>query len=395
MCSVVLDLSSRKFVFEKLKGYLAGTVALALAIVILLPLRDHINTTTIAMSLLIVVLLTATTFGSSPALGISILSIVSFNFFFLQPYHTFVIEDPQNWVALSAFLLTSLIAGSLSAREKRRALEAESRKSEVEHLYGELQTAFEKASEAEAFKQSERLKSALLDAVTHDLRTPLTSMKAAVTTLAAGIKDSSFTLDEEGRRELLEVIDTEIDRLNKLFESLLGMARIEAGAMEPRQQWSNMEEIISNSLARSGESPRNHRIHVEMEKDLPPVRVDEKLIAEVVHILIDNATKFSPSGKDIHISIASNSADVKVTVEDQGIGIPPSAREKVFEKFFRFADTGAGARQPPQGLGMGLAIARGIIEAHKGRIWIEDGPSGVGTRVNFTIPKAGLEIGRV
>ena len=381
--------------FEKFKGYLAGTIALALAILVLLPLRDHVNTTTIAMSLLIVVLLTATTFGSSPAFVISILSIVSFNFFFLPPYHTFVIEDPQNWVALSAFLLTSLIAGSLSAREKRRAQEAESRKKEAEHLYAELQTAFEKASQAEAFKQSERLKSALLDAVTHDLRTPLTSMKAAVTTLVAGSKDSSFTLDEEGRQELLEVIDTEIDRLNKIFESLLGMARIEAGTMEPRQQWSSMEEIISNALARAGENPRSNRIHVAMEENLPPVRVDEKLIAEVVHILIDNATKFSPSGKDIHISIASNGVDVKVTVEDQGIGIPLSAREKVFEKFFRFADTGGSTRQPPAtGLGMGLAIARGIIEAHKGRIWIEDGPRGVGTRVNFTIPMAGLEISR-
>jgi K+-sensing histidine kinase KdpD len=382
-------------VFEKFKGYLAGTIALALAILILLPLRDHVNTTTIAMSLLIIVLLTATTFGSSPAFVVSILSIVSFNFFFLPPYHTFVIEDPQNWVALSAFLLTSLIAGSLSAREKRRALEAESRKKEAEQLYAELQTAFEKASQAEAFKQSERLKSALLDAVTHDLRTPLTSMKAAVTTLVAGSKDSSFTLDEEGRHELLEVIDTEIDRLNKIFESLLGMARIEAGTMEPRQQWSSMEEIISNALARAGEIPRSHRIHVAMEKDLPPVRVDEKLIAEVVHILIDNATKFSPPGKDINLAITRNGADMKVTVEDEGIGIPLSAREKVFEKFFRFADTGASTRQPAAtGLGMGLAIARGIIEAHKGRIWIEDGPRGVGTRVNFTIPMAGLEISR-
>ena len=381
--------------FEKSKGYVAGAVALALAILILLPLRNHVNTTTIAMTLLLVVLLTATTFGSSPAFVISVLSIISFNFFFLPPYHTFVIEDPQNWFALSAFLLTSLIAGSLSAREKRRAREAESRKKEAENLYAELQTAFEKASQAEAFKQSERLKSALLDAVTHDLRTPLTSMKAAVTTLAAGSKDATFTLDEEGRRELLEVIDTEIDRLNKLFESLLGMARIEAGAMEPRQQWSSMEEIISNALARSGEISRSHRIHVAMEKDLPAVRADEKLIAEVVHILIDNATKFSPPGKDIHIFITSNGANVKVSVDDEGIGIPVSAREKVFEKFFRFADTGSTRQPVPSGLGMGLAIARGIIEAHKGRIWIEAGHRGVGTLVNFTIPMAGLETTRV
>jgi K+-sensing histidine kinase KdpD len=379
--------------FERFKGYLAGVGILAVAILVLLPLRAHVNTTTIALTLLIVVLLTATTFGSSPAFVISILSIISFNFFFLTPYHTFALEDPQNWITLSAFLLTTLVAGSLSAREKRRAFEAEARKREAEHLYTELQAAFEKASQAEAFKQSERLKSALLDAVTHDLRTPLTSMKAAVTTLLAG-SSASLSLDDEGRRELLEVIDTETDRLNKLFESLLGMAKIEAGALEPRQHWSSMEEIISNALTRSGEIPRTHRVHVSMQKDLPPVRVDEKLIAQVIHILIDNATKFSPPGKDINISITNNEADMKVTVEDQGAGIPQSAREKVFEKFFRFAETGSTRRPSPAGLGMGLAIARGIIEAHQGRIWIEDGSRGVGTRVSFTIPKAGLETSR-
>ncbi|MCI0605641.1 DUF4118 domain-containing protein, partial [bacterium] len=369
--------------FEKFKGYLAGIVALALAVLILLPLRDHVNTTTIAMTLLIVVLLTATIFGSAPAFVISFLSIVFFNFFFLPPYHTFVIEDPQNWVALSAFLLTSLIAGSLSAREKRRASEAESRKKEAEHLYTELQSAFEKASQAEAYKQSERLKSALLDAVTHDLRTPLTSMKAAVTTLLAETKNAgSLMLDNEGQRDLLDVIDTEIDRLNKLFESLLGMARIEAGGMEPRQKWSSMEEIISNALTRSSDLTHNHRVHVDIDEDLPPVHVDERLIAEVIYILIDNATKFSPPGKEINIMITHDREEMKVAVEDQGSGIPSSAREKVFEKFFRFAATSGGSRQlPPTGLGMGLAIARGIIEAHKGRIWIEEGTRGIGTRV--------------
>src|SRR4029453_2367645 len=106
-----------------------------------------------------------------------------FNFFFLPPYHTLSISDPQNWIALAVFLITALIAGELSAREKRRAEEAEIRKMEIERLYVELREAFDKASQAEAIKQSEQLKSALLDAVTHDLRTPLTSMKASATLL--------------------------------------------------------------------------------------------------------------------------------------------------------------------------------------------------------------------
>jgi len=366
-------------------GYLFGVLSIAALTGLLLPFRDHVNSTTFALILLLMVLITAVGYGSHPAFASSIFAMLAFNFFFLPPYHTFTIADPQNWVALFVFLVTALIAGSLSAREKRRAEEADSRKKEVEKLYVELQEAFEKASQAEALKQSEQLKSALLDAVTHDLRTPLTSMKAAVTTLLAGNgESSSLHLDRETKTEMLDVIDAEIDRLNRFVESLIEMARIEAGAMHPQRSWSNIEEIISIALNRTRNITAGHQVRVNLKNDLPLVRIDQKSIAEVLYNLIENAAKYSDNGTEIIVTAVQEPAGtLKIAVEDHGAGIPVELREKVFDKFFRASPPGSTPRA--KGLGMGLAIARGIVEAHQGRIWIEDSSTGRGTRVCFTI----------
>src|SRR5262249_14129113 len=174
------------------------------------------------------------------------MGLVCFNFFFLEPVHTFTIADPQNWVALTAFLITALTAGELSARAKRRAEEAEAGRREIERLYNEYRAAAERARQAEVFEQSERLKSALLDAVTHDLRTPLTSIKAAVTTLLdeAGA-DEQIVLDDEARHEFFEVINEEADRLNHFVENMVELARIEAGAIRLRRRWGSGQEVAA------------------------------------------------------------------------------------------------------------------------------------------------------
>jgi two-component system sensor histidine kinase KdpD len=361
-----------------MRGFLAGATILAIAVVILIPLREYVNVATIALALLIVVLLIATSFGSFPALAISVIAMMCFNFFFIPPYYTLTVQDPQNWVALAAFLLTAVIAGGLSARERERTEEAQ-------RLYVELQKAFEKASEAEALKQSEQMKSGLLDAVTHDLRTPLTSMKAAVTAMLSGPQVGG-ELDEEGQRELLEVIDAEIDRMNRLIEGMIQMARIEAGAMDPRRSWCNMEEVIANALTRSAGITTKHQIRTQLESDLPFIRLDEKAIAEVLYILIENATKFSPPATEIMISVSKKETDIIVSVQDVGAGIPKQFREKVFDKFFRIPDTISGPVSRPAGLGMGLSIARAIVEAHGGKIWIDEPADSVGTRISFSIP---------
>src|SRR5262249_46269746 len=160
--------------------------------------------------------------------------VICFNFFYLPPIGAFTISASDNWIALVAFLITAMTVGQLSSRIKRRAEEADTARREIERLYRELQEAFEKASQVKALEQSERLKSALLDAVTHDLRTPLTSIKASVTTLLEEFGRTgsgpleTIRLDPEGRREMLEIIDEEADRLNRFIEGLMDLARIEA-----------------------------------------------------------------------------------------------------------------------------------------------------------------------
>src|SRR5207249_2385155 len=186
---------------------------------------------TVALALLLVVVFVAIFWGSKPALLASMLGMLSFNFFFLPPYHTFTIADPQNWVALAAFFITALAVGQLSARAKQRAEEAEAGRVEIRRLYEELREAFERASEAEALKRSERFKSALLDAVTHDLRTPLTSIKASATLLLEDREttEPAETLNRAEQHAILRVITQESDRLDRFVESIIDLARIEAG----------------------------------------------------------------------------------------------------------------------------------------------------------------------
>jgi two-component system sensor histidine kinase KdpD len=247
----------------RVSGYLFAVIGIAAVTAVLAPFHEQLSSTTVALALLLIVLLAATGWGSRPAILASLLGVVCFNFFFLPPVHTFTIADTQNWVALAAFLITALVAGELSSRAKRRAEEAEAGRLEIERLYNEYRVAAERARQAEVFEQSERLKSALLDAVTHDLRTPLTSIKAAVTTLLdeAGA-DRQVILDDEARQDFLEIINEEADRLNHFVENMVELARIEAGAITPRRRWSSVEEIVAMARARAEALTRGRRLEV-------------------------------------------------------------------------------------------------------------------------------------
>src|SRR5207244_4498549 len=311
---------------------------------------------------------------------------------FLPPFGTFTIADPDNWIALFAFLITAVTAGQLSARARRRAEEAEAARREIERLYYELQDTFERSAQAKALKQSERLKSALLDAVTHDLRTPLTSIKASVTTLieelhAHSSESNIGRLDDESRRDMLAVINEEADRLDHFIEGLTRLARIEAGELQLRKHWSSIDEIIRMALKRAAPRTRAHRIDVSIGDGLPAVRVDEHAVAEVVYTLLDNATKYSPEKTTVHVSARAHSDEtVRLVIEDEGPGIPPDLRERVFDKFFRAMRDGDARGQKSAGSGMGLAIAKGIVEAHGGRIWIEDRMEQPGTKFVVVLP---------
>ena len=372
--------------------YAAAVLGIAAVTAALAPVRGRINQTTAALALLLVVLFAAALWGRRPALVASVVAVMCLNFFFLPPVHTFTVAEPENWVALTAFLVTAVTAGLLSERARRRAEEAEAGGREIARLYRELRDAFERASHAEALRQSERLKTALLDAVTHDLRTPLTSIKASITTLldeldGRGDGGRPVALDEESRREMLTVIDEESDRLNRFIGGLIELARIEAGEMHLRRRWDAVEEIVAAALARAGPLTRGHSVETEFEPDLPVARVDARAVSEVLYTLLDNAAKYSPPGTNIRVEAERAGEEaLQIAVEDEGRGIPPELRERVFDKFFRATRDGDVSTHEPSGTGMGLAIARGIVEAHGGRIRVEGGRSGKGTRVSFTLP---------
>jgi two-component system sensor histidine kinase KdpD len=366
-----------------------GALSVGVLTLVLKIIGTHVNAATVSLALLLTVLFIATRWGSAPALATSIVAMLCFNFFFLPPLGTFTIAATDNWVALIAFLVTAVTAGQLSASARRRAEEAEAGKREIERLYAELRDAFERASHTEALRQSEKLKSALLDAVTHDLRTPLTSIKASVTTLLDEVRGGGqpVSLDPESRVEMMEVIDEESDRLSHFINGLIELARIEAGELHLRRRWGVIDEIISTALSRAEPITRNHGVEVDVEQELPGVRVDERAVSEVVYTLIDNAAKYSPKGSTIRITARRAGEElIQMAVADEGLGIPVDLRERVFDKFFRATRDGDVRTRQPTGTGMGLAIAKGIVEAHEGRIWIDSGSNGKGTRVVFTLP---------
>lgn len=377
---------------KQLLGYCVALVVICAATVVLRSFGDHVNSTTVALTFLLLVLFLATAWGPKPAVLASVVAATSFNYFFLPPVGTFTISDPHNWVAIIAFLLTAVTVGQLSARAKQRTEEAEVGKREIERLYEELRDAFERASHAEALRQSEKLKSALLDAVTHDLRTPLTSIKASITTLldeVHGRRDGNqlVALDDESKIEMMEVIDEESDRLNRFIGGLIELARIEAGEMHLRRRWGAVDEITSAALQRAEPITRGHDVEVNIETDLPVVRVDERAVSEMVYTLVDNAAKYSPKGTTIRVTAQRyDDGMIQMAVEDRGEGIPIELRERVFDKFFRATRDGDISTHRPSGTGMGLAIAKGIVEAHAGKIWVESGAGGKGTRVVFILP---------
>jgi two-component system sensor histidine kinase KdpD len=373
-------------------GYSVAVLGTAAATGVLKLFGGHVNSTTVALAFILVVLFVATGWGSRPAVLASLLGVVCFNFFYLPPVGGLSIDDPDNWVALFSFLLTAVTAGQLSASAKRRAEEADAGRREIERLYIELQDAFERASQAKALEQSERLKSALLDAVTHDLRTPLTSIKASVTTLLDDLRskvkeEGARPLDAEGRGEMLEVIDEETDRLNHFIEGLVELARIEAGEMHLRRRWGSVEEIVTTALERAAPLTRAHRLQISLEDELPAARGDARAVAEVVYTQVDNAAKYSPAGATI--KVAAKHADdqtIELSVEDEGGGVPAELRGRVFDKFFRAMRDGDSSTRQPTGTGMGLAIAKGIVEAHGGRVWIEDASGARGSRFVVALP---------
>ena len=448
-----------------------------------------VNATTAGFAYLVGILAIATAWGLIEAIAASVVAMLCFNFFFLPPVGQFTIADPQNWVALFAFLATALIASHVSDREKRQARGARARQRETEQLYalsrfilltepsqsvgrqaaqhiarifdlpavalydaksgeifrggpedlpeiepqlkqavmqaanvngggalvapihlggrpigslalktsnlsdgtlsdGALQALLnlvaiamervrteEAASRAEAARQSEEFKSTLLDAIAHEFKTPLTSIKAASTSMLSGADVSPQV------HELATIIDEEADRLSLLVTEAVRMAQIDAGTIRLDRQPMRVSDLAPRVLQYFGPRTEGRQVKVLIPSGLPPVLADRDLIALALRQLIDNALKYSPPGAPIEITAALNDRRLVIRVRDHGSGIPVRERERIFDKFYRWQ----GSTQHVPGTGLGLHIAREIARAHGGDVWVEGEP-GEGSEFAIALP---------
>jgi two-component system sensor histidine kinase KdpD len=239
----------------------------------------------------------------------------------------------------------------------------------------------EQASQAEVLRATEKLQTALLNSISHDLRTPL----ASITGVLSSLRLEDGLIDQDTRRELVETAYDEAERLNRLVGNLLDMTRLEAGNMRLSLQPCDVQDVIGSALNSLASRLDGHPIHVEVEPDLPLVPVDYVLIAQVMVNLLDNAAKYSPDEGPLDIlartqQYPDGSAWVEVEVADRGPGIPEEDLDRVFEKFYRVKRF-----ENVVGTGLGLSICKGIVEVHGGKIWADNRPEG-GGRFIFSLP---------
>jgi two-component system sensor histidine kinase KdpD len=217
------------------------------------------------------------------------------------------------------------------------------------------------ATSAEIVRRSEAIKSALLDSVSHDLRTPLAAIRAAAGTLM----DPTVDWPADERRDIARSIDRDAAWLDRLVTNLLDMSRVEAGELRPDMQIHDLADVLDGVIARGGEGLRTANLEVRMAPDLPPVRVDEVLLSQVLANVLDNAVKYAGTDATIRVSAYPTDDGVRLTIEDSGAGVPDDALPRLFEKFFRVPRSGGASRR---GTGIGLAVVRGLVEAMGGSV---------------------------
>lgn len=308
------------------------------------------NATTVALLFLLVVLIVATVSTRRVAITTSLAAFACFNFFFLPPVGTFTIADPQNWVALFTLLAVSIVASHLSSLARRRAHEA--------------MVLLEERKEAEVVRRSIELKSALLASLSHDLKTPLTAV-----TLAANNLNAPGLTDEQ-RREQAEIVRAELDRLNRLFQDIVDMARIDTNAVAAEAEWVEPGEIVEAAASQVEPALAKHKLEIDLGSERSLVRVDPRLTSAALAHLLENAAQYSPPGSSITVQVALSPHDLRISVRDRGTGIAPQDLDHLFERFYR----GTQARQQRFGTGMGLAITRGLLAAEGGTVWAENHP---------------------
>lgn len=296
--------------------------------------------------------------GLAYAVPVSIASMLAFNFFFLPPLHTLALQDSENWFALAVYLVTGVVVSELAARARRRAVEAEEREREAAELA-------EKTFEAEALRRSDAAKTALLRTVSHDLRSPLTAIKAAT----EGLETTSFRLSSSERAELLAAIRLEAERLDRLVSNLLDLSRLEVGVANSNPELWSVDELVGRALDALGLDAT--RVTVSLPDQVPLVEVDAGQIERALVNLLENALKFSSPQGHVFVAVDVGVREVVVAVRDDGVGLASEDLDAIFEPFQR----GSGSSDRA-GAGLGLAIVRGFAQANGGRVWAESAARG-------------------
>ena len=316
------------------------------------PRFDLVN---IAMVYLLAVVIIALRFARGPAIVASVLCVATFDFLFVPPRGRFVIDDVQYLLTFAIMLAVALVISSLVESVRRQA---------------QQQASLEMAAE------TERIRSALLASISHDLRTPLAVMAGASSSLV----ESGERLSDDDRRALARSVFDQAREMSEHVTKVLQMTRLETGAIRVERDWVALAEIVGSVLARLTERMAAHRVIVELPDDLPLVRVDATLIEQALGNMLENCARHTPAGTVVRVRAQCHATEIVVTVEDYGGGLSDADLERVFEKFNRGSVEGGGTD-----IGLGLAICRAIVRLHGGRAWAERVAAG-GTAFRFTLP---------
>ncbi|OYW75894.1 MAG: hypothetical protein B7Z37_11255 [Verrucomicrobia bacterium 12-59-8] len=303
-----------------------------------------------ALVFLMAIVLAGTRWNRGPVLMMAVVSALVWNYFFIPPQYTLHIEKPQDVVMFSLFFIVALSMGHLITRLRAREAALAQHHQEREHLLAEKHRA-------ELLEESERLHRTLLDSVSHELKTPIAIIRTALDGLGQG-------------NPYAREIETANRRLQRIVESFLEMTRVESEALEPQPDWCEIGDVLHAATAPIQQELAAHTLLITGTSELPLLRLDSRLLAQVLGNVLHNATRYAPVGSDIEIQAALVDGMLELRVRDHGPGLPLGAEDQLFEKFYRAPDSPAG------GTGLGLAIARGLMRAMKGDIEAHTHPEG-------------------
>lgn len=299
--------------------------------------KRDLEPTNLVMFYLLIVVYAAVIWGRGPAIVTSFASVAAFDFFLVPPYLTFNVHDLQYLFTFGAFLIIGLVVSTLASRVREQVLQ----------------------------RQTEKLHAALLNSISHDLKTPLVSITGALTALLADHPN----LDGARRRLLLATANEEANRLTRIVSNLLEMTKMEAGVLRLAKQPCDVRDLVGACLEQLKEKIGARTITINIPGDLPEVAVDFPVMLKALNNVVDNALKYSTAAQPIHIRAAAGEGTVVIEIRDEGIGISRDDLKRVFDKFYRVERAAQ-----VSGTGLGLCITKGIVEAHGGRITADSRP---------------------